>query len=715
MASLSRLFSQRAMPIAQAPATGLETLGSALGQLLGQGIGGYQEAQQENIMAQQQAQQQQGLMNLLSQVGLSPEQSQLFLQATPQLQSKILEPLLTPKMAGVGTSPEVVKQLRSDKSYLAAQKAAPVASSVLDNLQRIEQLANLNTVSFGTGLRRLAPTALQSQDQQELESLLKDTVTKLTTAGAGTGKMSQYFARLVEAGKLSTAMGKDAFLNRLRQIRSEMSKIAQTPSAMEQIVMQQGSVPLDLDTQVSQFLGKAKASQKKNEISAEEAISPQGEVLAEQGQFASPEGEMTFQEEILSPERQQERLLAERAASESIPAQALRVGATGLERVPEIGLGLLNLLSSIGGLPEQFQPMTPQAFREDIQKRAGLPESYFELQPGVESVVGESIPRIATSAAVGVGLIPAIASNILGEGASQLVESFGAGPIAQIAADLSLAALGGKLGRSINKMITKDPQRANTLIKNITSDLYSKEKDLGSKIKIGGKYEQPLKDLEKIENKIKRTGTAALSQAERGKLEQDISAFKQVLAPDATLDTVFELKKDFNKLDKNPKKAYGRFNKELLDLSKNVLSDVGSAEYNKAWTAADKLYSAQNWGTSLPALLKSDKIEKIVSKSPYLLTALGFKSGPSGAISGAISGVALKAFGPDFIRSSAQTLKKAATSPVRAQKILSTLKEIDPKLMADVIKESAANNAAGFLKAILKFNKEAERKAAGKK
>ncbi len=265
----------------------------------------------------------------------------------------------------------------------------------------------------------------------------------------------------------------------------------------------------------------------------------------------------------------------------------------------------------------------------------------------------------------------------------------------------------------------EDIVKAKTKRGDYISSLYDKRSDLGSELKVSPESKEILtSSLVKIDNMKQSLGkssggiTKAISDSITDNLNDALAVLKD---PNATFQDLTQQKMKFNNLLKTSSGPERDFNKKIrkifsdyLDnMAKSATSPLGK-EWGKAYKAADELHSIEKWGTNLGKWLNKNKssVSSIIP-NPLAQATLGLIGGlGSAAFTGSPVGVAAALVPPagKFIVNSGEKIARESMF------LNSLLKNNEGrKLMAEIVVDSAKDNANSLAKSLYKFNKKAEK------
>lgn len=389
-----------------------------------------------------------------------------------------------------------------------------------------------------------------------------------------------------------------------------------------------------------------------------------------------------------------------------------------LREAGEFGRSLLS--SAISG-PLSVAEIPLQGLKRSIERGTNTPLNVkFPSQAIPEAILGKAEqPEHLVSKALhttaanwpflfagGVPSLGAVGADIASSLGLESAKEMGFGPIGQIAAS-SLSSAGFK---NLSKKIGKNfPEPSK--IEKFTSDLYDKEKTLGSKIKVeSGPITKKLNDLyDSISNRF--VDPRKFSESDKSRLLSNIrNASERVDKGNLTASDIFDIKKSLNEIYISPKSVEGReFNKlrsiftdELNQLSKSKLKR--NQNWSKAWRNADELYSIGKWQTGLSRKLQdlegAGKLGKIISNPITYGVLYGMQSIPSGT-------VGTLATGAGILGGGLKGGNALAEQGVRATRYLNSLRQTPEgqKILWDIVADSAKDTSESLIKSISKLDR----------
>lgn len=274
-------------------------------------------------------------------------------------------------------------------------------------------------------------------------------------------------------------------------------------------------------------------------------------------------------------------------------------------------------------LKQQFKGMEKPTQEEYKEKLPSQKISEFfgtdseSEQP--QNVIGKAIYYTAGNwplLFLGGGTLPfKVASDLASSLGMSVAEKAELGPIAQIGASI-LGRKGFKYAANKLKKDTFNPSKINKF----TSNLYEKEKELGSKIPVNG--EDIKSKLNNLSSEIKKkfTDPRKFSDSDKSRLLSNIeNASNQVSKQDLTASDIFDIKRNLNKIYIPSKSVEGREFNKLRNIFTEELDNLGHAHkrWGNAWKSADELYSIEKWQSgftrSIENLADKGKLGKIIS------------------------------------------------------------------------------------------------------
>ena len=302
-------------------------------------------------------------------------------------------------------------------------------------------------------------------------------------------------------------------------------------------------------------------------------------------------------------------------------------------------------------------------------------------------------------------------------------KKLGLGPVAQIGAGVlsgagfSFAAKALKdtakglfkaSSSSAMEEVAKDSSSVSSKIGNLKSDLYSKEKEIGSTI---GVNTDPIRNkltpvFDDVEKQL--TSTHGFTKSAKNDVIGNIKQIDKLLnKKPATASDVFEVKKLLNGVWSPSKSTEKHFTDRLQGIVRSELNSLAkkNPEWGKAWRQADELHTIENWQTGLSRWASTPSgtsvIEKI-SSSPAAIGALSIFGGPKFGLYG-LAGAALPVTLKQIIKGSHSGIKS-----LNFINSLSKTKE-GQKLMWEIAANSAKNSTVALSSNINKLGALARR------
>lgn len=366
------------------------------------------------------------------------------------------------------------------------------------------------------------------------------------------------------------------------------------------------------------------------------------------------------------------------------------LGAVGPERRPNI-----ERFGKSGMYPsEQIESLVPEEYRES------------------EGLVGKSLQRSAGNwPFLFLGGAPTalkVGADIASSAAMTAAEKAGFGPLTQIGASI-LGQKGFNQAASFFKAAPKDANK----IGNYIGQLYEKEKDIGSKIRVKS---EPL--LDKIENQISKVSNQLVDEVPGGftskkkaTLLENMNAIRNSIiekGQSLSASDIFNFNKDLNTIWSPKKSRYHNLLKNFQGVVKEELNTLYSQNKNWGNTAkkANELYSIQNWQTPFSDMVRELEeyipahYAKIV-KNPLTASTIAFLSGKSPETTAAIGATVAGARGANA----------AVESGVRAAKFVNSLRGTNKgkKLLWEIAADSAKGNVTSLASHLNKLDKEAHK------
>lgn len=394
---------------------------------------------------------------------------------------------------------------------------------------------------------------------------------------------------------------------------------------------------------------------------------------------------------------------------------ATGLGAAALQspfKLLELPYHAANYLSEKVGFPlgQEFKPKLPFLQNKEDER---LPSEFIESKFNPEDITPENTfskalqytagnwPLIAFTG--GGALLPKIATDIAGSVGISAAEDLGFGVLGKLGAGILASKGFNKLASSFKGALTKPSN-----IQNFTSDLYNKEKQLGSTIRadpsrIGVQLENIYKD---VENKFTNTGKFTETSKNR-LLGNIVNANRLINKNNLTGSDLFEVKKLLNEAYAPAKSLENTIYKRMRSLVKGELDILGSKnkDWGDTWKAADELYKIEKWqsnfGRWLDEISQSGKLGKLAS-NPLTQTSLailgGFFKSPQATALGVIPFAGKEAV-------------KGAESIKRGYDFLNTLGKTKDgqKLLWEIAIDSAKNSSNSLIQNVSKLNKKADK------
>jgi len=339
-----------------------------------------------------------------------------------------------------------------------------------------------------------------------------------------------------------------------------------------------------------------------------------------------------------------------------------------------------------------------EQIEEAIGEKYTKPENIFSK--ALQATAG-NWPLLFLGGAPTLGKIGADISSSLG---MTIADSAGFGPLGQIAGSV----LGSRGFNKVAEAFHKGGGNPSKIAK-FTSDLYEKERKLGSKIPVESR--RLTQDLNKLRKSVeaKFTDPTKFTSADKSNLLNNIStAAERLTKPNLNASDIFDIKKTLNEIYISPKSVEGREFAKLRSIFTDELNSIAKNKKNwgNAFKGADELYSISKWQTGLSRYLKdlsgTGKLGKIVS-NPLTYGALSVLGNiPSGSLGTAT----LAAGGAGALLHGGNKAIEAGKRSYDFINSLSKTKE-GQRILWDIAADSAKGSATELAKSIHKLDKKA--------
>lgn len=389
-----------------------------------------------------------------------------------------------------------------------------------------------------------------------------------------------------------------------------------------------------------------------------------------------------------------------------------------LKKIGQAGLGLANQAVQAPFKLAEL-PVNAINYLTGAEPRIKHPISK-QIQEGAESLFGkkalEAENPITKTLQYTAGNWPALflggaptaatlGADLAGSAGIVGAEAAGLGPIGAILGGMAGSKAFNKSFGVANKINKTAPEKRAEFI----SDLYKKEKDLGSKIKIHNvsNVRDKLNDIY-ADVKKEYVNPGKFDEAARSRVVHNIeNAEKSIYKKDLTASDLFKEKQNLNNAYSFKNSTENKYYNRIRNVFKNELSDVSEKhpEWGKTYTNADELYAISKWQTGLTRNLDELKNSGILGRLVTNDLTYGALSLISGLARGKTAGL-LPVAGKFAIKYGA----KGADVAGRESQFIYKLWNMPEgkKLLQDIVADSAKGSAKSLAQHINKLNKYAD-------
>lgn len=388
-----------------------------------------------------------------------------------------------------------------------------------------------------------------------------------------------------------------------------------------------------------------------------------------------------------------------------------------LKKVGQAGLGLVNqavqapfklaelpvnAINYLTGSENKYNPIS-----EQIQKGAESLVGKKALEP--ENVVTKTLQHTAGNwPALFLGGAPTAAklgADLAGSAGMVGAEKLGLGPIGEILGGMAGSNLFAKRFDVARKLIKTPTEKRSEFITN----LYNKEKELGSKIKVNN-VSNIRNKLDDIYSDVKKeyVNPGKFDEAARSRVISNIeNAEKSIYKKDLTASDLFKEKQNLNNAYSFKNSTENKYYQRIRDVFKDELKNISQKhpEWGKTYQNADELYSISKWKTGFTKGLDELKNSGILGKIVTNDLTYGALSALGGLVAGKTAGIA-----PTAGKLAVKYGAKGADIAGREAKFIGHLWSMPEgkKLLQDIVTNSASGLTKSLASNINKLNKYAD-------